>query len=39
MKWRTLLAIVLFAEVSTLAAFFGVPALQGKVYSDPHFPD
>lgn len=37
-KWRTLLAIVLFAEVFTLAATFGVPALQGKVYSDPEFP-
>ena len=37
-KWRTLLAIVLFAEVSTLAVTFGVPALQGKVYADPHFP-
>jgi hypothetical protein len=37
-KWRRLIAIVLFAEVSTLAVTFGVPALQGKVYSDPRFP-
>ena len=37
-KWRTLLAIVLFAEAFTLAAMFGVPAIQGRVYSDPHFP-
>lgn len=33
-----LFAIALSAEVSTLAAMFGVPALQGRVYSDPHFP-
>jgi len=37
-KWRTLVAIVLFAEVFTLAAMFGLPALQGRVYSYPHFP-
>jgi hypothetical protein len=38
LKWRTLVAIVLFAEVFTLAARFGLPALQGRVYSYPHFP-
>jgi len=37
-KWRTLVAIVLFAEVLTLAARFGLPALQGRVYSYLHFP-
>lgn len=37
-KWRKLAAIVLFAEVFTLAAMFGLPALQSRVYSYPHFP-
>ena len=37
-KWRTLFATVLFAEVFTLVATFGVPAIEGRVYSDPHFP-
>jgi hypothetical protein len=37
-KWRTVVAIVFFAEVFTLAAMFGLPALQGRVYSSPHFP-
>ena len=37
-KWRTLVAIVLFAEAFTMAGMFGLPALQGRVYSYPHFP-
>ena len=37
-KSRSLVAIVLFAEVFTLAVLFGLPALQGRVYSYPHFP-
>jgi len=37
-KWRSLVAIVLFAEVFTLAVLFGLPAQQGRVYSYPHFP-
>lgn len=37
-KWRTLVAIVLFAEAFTLAGMFGLPAIQGRVSSDTHFP-
>jgi hypothetical protein len=37
-KSRSLVAIVLFAEAFTLAVLFGLPALQGRVYSYPHFP-
>jgi hypothetical protein len=37
-KWPSLVAIVLFAEVFTLAVLFGLPELRGRVYSYPHFP-
>ena len=39
-KWRTLVAIVLFAEAFTLAGMFGRPAIQGRLlrhpFSSPH---
>jgi hypothetical protein len=37
-KWRTLVAIGLFAEVFTLAAVFGLPALAGWALPLPAFP-
>jgi len=37
-KWRRLIAIASLAEILTLAVWFGLPALQGRAFPDPHFP-
>jgi hypothetical protein len=37
-KWRRLIAFVFLAEVFTLSFRFGLPALQGRAFLDPHFP-
>ena len=37
-KWGLLVAITLFAEVSTLAVLFGLPVIQNRAFLDPRFP-
>jgi hypothetical protein len=37
-KWGLLIAMALLAEACTVALQFGLPAIQGKVFADPHFP-
>ena len=39
MKWKKLIAIVLWLEALSLIFLFALPALQHKVFADPEFPD
>ena len=38
LKWGRLVAMVLLLDASTLAVLFGLPAIEGKAFPDPHFP-
>jgi hypothetical protein len=38
MRWRRIIAIVVLAELATLAIEFGLPAVQHRIFADPRFP-